>query len=186
MGKLSKFQKFVRASIAEIDFVELYKSEGKRRKRDDSPPRKKVKAKKESTPRVKKEGRKKKAEGEPKGPISAAFTFMNYQPNKEACRKALGDKYEAKAAKAWMGNKWKSLSDDERKPWMDVQRADEARHKRQMEQFKKTGQFTPEERPAVKLSEPKKKDAKPPKSSEEEEEEAGEAGSYSQHDSSSE
>jgi len=197
MGKLSKFQKFVRASIAETDFVALYKSTGKRKvkketERDDSPvrPTKKGKGKKTEAARPKKvsaaKGKKKKDPAAPKGAISAAFAFMNHPVNKEACKKALGEEFKADTGREWISKRWAALTTEERQPWIDVQRAEEARYKRQMEEFKKTGKYTEEARTPVKLPVSKKPAPVAADSSEEDDEDDAGAGSYSQHDSSSE
>lgn len=156
MGKGKKFEKFVKAKIAEIDFWALYKN---KKERDASPERpapaaapKKVKVKKERDPNAPKKGA---------GPY---FKFANAQPTKDRVRKVLGEKPKNADVQALKKQMWDEMSAADKEPYIQQAKIESDRFARQMAEYKATGKFTKEDPPAAPAPAPSAPAKKPKKS----------------------
>jgi len=162
MGKLSKFEKFVKHEITHTDFIELYKNRDKK-SRDASPPPVQTEKKAGKKKKTKKEKKPK----DPNAPTKANgvfFLWSNSPSTKAAMIKALGDKPEISAVRAWKSEQWKALSEEQKAPWYRMNAAEKERYARQHAEYTKTGTFTKDAPPPPPVA-PKGKAAPAPSSS---------------------
>lgn len=166
MGKLSKFEKFIKHEIANTDFDELYK---KKKARDASPPPVKAEKKVVKKKKVKREKKPK----DPNAPTKANgvfFLWSNSPGVKAAMTKSLGEKPDITAVRAWKSAQWHALTDEQREPWYRMNAEEKERYARQQAEYEKTGTFTkagpvpPPVAPKAKVEAPKAK-AEAPSSS---------------------
>lgn len=144
MGKGKKFEKFIKAEIAKIDFFALYKN---KKGRDASP----VRAAPVEAPKKAKVAKPKK-ERDPNAPRKGAgpyFKFANAQPTKDRVRKVLGEKPKNADVNALKKQMWEEMTPEDKKPYLDEAKVESDRFARQMAEYKATGKFSKEDPPAA-------------------------------------
>ena len=78
--------------------------------------------------------------GAPKKPLGTYFIFLAH--NRDAIKKKHPELSMCQQTKK-ISEEWKSLSEDEKKKYTELAEKDKERYAKQLEEFNKTGKFTP-------------------------------------------
>lgn len=94
---------------------------------------------------------------EPVKPRKAMFPYLFYVKENTSDTMKENKCASASGAVKILSEQWRKLTKEEKQPYIDKSVKDQERHKKQMEEFKKTGQFTLEDGTSSQSLKPKKK-----------------------------
>ena len=124
------------------------------------------------TKKGKGKGKGKRGKKEPGAPKGATNAYMVFSKEQRAKLKDEGKKPSFGEAGKLISERWKALSEDDKKPYQEAAEKDKKRHEKELEEFKKKGGGKAEKPAAAKKS--KKESSSEASSSEEEKESSSE------------